>query len=70
MGVARKPTQVRNPDASGTETQQGAYMSSDLPLAGFALIEATDLAEAIARVSGSPCAIAHGVIEVWPIDEG
>lgn len=70
MGIAGRPVQVRNPDAGGAETQQGAFMSSSLPVAGFALIEATDLAEAIELVSKSPCAVAHGVIEVWPFDEG
>lgn len=70
MGTAGRPVQVRNPDAGGAETQQGAFMSSSLPVAGFALIEATDLAEAIELVSKSPCAVAHGVIEVWPFDEG
>lgn len=69
LGIAGSPTQVRNPDATGTETQQGAFMSSPLPLAGFAMIEAVDLAEAIELVSKSPCAVAHGVIEVWPFEE-
>jgi len=61
---------VRNTEAKGTRTQPGAFMSSPLPIAGFALIEAADLAEAIERVSKSPCAVAHGVVEVWPIQEG
>lgn len=70
MGIAAAPVQVRNPEDRGTETQQGPYMSSPLPVAGFALIEAANLAEAIALVSKSPCAVAHGVIEVWPFEEG
>jgi hypothetical protein len=44
-------------------------MSSPLPIAGFAVIEAADLSEAIKLVSQSPCAVAHGVVEVWPLQE-
>ena len=67
MGVAGPPVQVRNPEASGIETKPEQFMSAELPVAGFTLIEATDLEEAIQKVSGVPCAIAHGVVEVWPI---
>lgn len=33
-------------------------MRSDLPVAGFA----------VELVSGTPCALAQGVVEVWPLD--
>lgn len=69
IGIAGQPVQVRNPDASGVRTQNGAFMSSQLPVAGFAIIEAADLNEAIDLVSRVPCAIAHGVVEVWPLEE-
>jgi len=69
IGVAGPPTQVRNPDAKGVETEAEPFMSSALPIAGFAVIEAADLAEAIDLVSRSPCAVAHGVVEVWPLKE-
>ncbi len=70
MGIAGAPLQVRNHDGAGVEITPGAYLRSDLPLAGFALIEA-DSAEAAAQlVSGSPCAVAQGVVEVWPLEEG
>jgi len=69
IGIAGEPIQVRNPDAGGVETQRGPFMSSSLAIAGFAVIEAADLAEAIQLVSRSPCAVAHGVIEVWPLQE-
>lgn len=69
IGIAGKPVQVRNPDTQGVETQRGAFMSASLPLAGFAVIEAADLAEAIKLVSRSPCAVAQGVVEVWPLKE-
>ncbi|MET3665307.1 YciI family protein [Caulobacter sp. 1776] len=67
IGVAGKPVQVRNPEAQGVETTDGPYLSSQLPIAGFAIIEAADLAEAIEKVSKAPCAICRGVIEVWPL---
>jgi len=44
-------------------------MSSELPVAGFMLIEANDLDHAIELVADTPCAVADGVVEVWPIDE-
>jgi hypothetical protein len=43
-------------------------MRSLLPVAGFAVIEAGSMAEAVQLVSGTPCAVAHGVVEVWPLD--
>jgi hypothetical protein len=30
---------------------------------------APNLAEAVKMVSQTPCAVAHGVVEVWPLDE-
>jgi hypothetical protein len=69
IGIAGIPVQVRNPEARGTETWDGPFMSSALPVAGFAIIEAADLAEAIKKVSHVPCAVAHGVVEVWPLKE-
>ena len=36
MGRAGAPVQVRNPDASGVQTERSRYMSSSLPVAGFA----------------------------------
>jgi len=44
-------------------------MSSALPVAGFAIIEAPSLEQAVRLVSGTPCAVAHGVVEVWPLRE-
>jgi hypothetical protein len=67
IGIAGTPVQVRNPDAAGVETCEGPFLSSDLPIAGFAVIEAADMAEAIDKVSQVPCAVAHGVVEVWPL---
>ena len=69
MGIAGTPVQVRNPDATGVVTENSPFMSSSLPVAGFGMIEASNLSEAIELVSRSPCAVAHGVVEVWPLQE-
>lgn len=69
MGIAETPVQVRNAEDNGVRTQAGPYLSSDLPVAGFSIMEARDMDEAIALAAKSPCAVAHGVIEIWPIRE-
>jgi hypothetical protein len=68
IGIAGAPVQVRNHDAAGVQTTAGAYMRTDLPIAGFSVIEAKDLQEAIKLVSKTPCAVAQGVVEVWPLE--
>lgn len=70
MGRAGSPVQVRNHDAAGVSTQEGAFMTASLPVAGFAVIEADTLAEAVEIASRTPCAVAQGVVEVWPLDDG
>ena len=67
MGIAGTPTQVRNPDATRVQTTRGAYMSSALPVAGFAIIDAPTIEAAIEMVAQTPCAVAQGVVEVWPL---
>jgi len=69
MGIAGMSVQVRNREAARVETTNGPFMKSSLPVAGFAIIEAADMAEAIAMVSQTPCAVAHGVVEVWPLEQ-
>lgn len=69
MGVAGAPVQVRNHDGAGTTTEPGPFMQSSLPVAGFALIEAASLDEAVTMVAGTPCAVAQGVVEVWPLND-
>ena len=69
MGIAGAPVQVRNPDAAQVQTADGPFMRASLPVAGFAVIEAADLAEAVDMVSRTPCAVAHGVVEVWPLEQ-
>ena len=67
MGIAGEPVQVRNHDGAGVETREGQFLRSDLPIAGFAVIEAATLEDAVSIASDSPCAVAHGVVEVWPL---
>lgn len=67
MGIAGEPLQVRNHDGAGLTTKPGAFMRSDLPVAGFAVIEAESAEQAAELVSGTPCAVAQGVVEVWPL---
>jgi hypothetical protein len=69
MGIAGSPVQVRNHDGAGVTVEEGAFMSSALPVAGFAIIEAATMEEAIQLASGAPCAVAQGVVEVWPLQE-
>lgn len=67
MGTAGTPIQVRNHDDGEVVTGEGPYLRSGLPVAGFAIIEADSLDEAVALASKTPCAIAQGVVEVWPL---
>ncbi len=69
IGIAGSPVQVRNPNDAEVQTRNAAFMSSPLPIAGFAIIEVVNLAEAIELASKAPCAVAHGVVEVWPLEE-
>lgn len=69
MGVAGRPVQVRNHDAAGVATTEGPYLPGALPVAGFSLIEADTLGAAIDVVSRTPCAVAHGLVEVWPLEQ-
>ena len=67
VGIAGQPVRVRNTEAAGVQIEPGAYLQSALPIAGFAVIDAEDIDAAIERVSQTPCAVAHGVVEVWPL---
>jgi hypothetical protein len=57
---------VRAWDGRPTVTS-GPIAHSILPLAGFSLVEAADLEQAIALVANTPCARAQGAIEVRAI---
>lgn len=67
MGIAGAAVQVRNPASAQVETTDGPFMNSSLPVAGFSIIEAASLADAVDMASRTPCAVAHGVVEVWPL---
>ena len=69
MGIAGRPVQVSNHSAAGATVSDGPYLHSELPVAGFAILEAESLEAAIALVANSPCAVAGGVVEVWPLGE-
>lgn len=47
----------------------GAFTRSPLPLAGFGVIDAEDLQEAISLVANTPCAVAKGAVELRPLLE-
>lgn len=66
-GIAGSPVQVRNHDAAGVSVAGGPFMSARLPVAGFGIIEAATLDEAIELAARTPCAVAQGVVEVWPL---
>ncbi len=68
MGIAGQAVQVRNHAAKKVSVSEGAFMRSEMPVAGFAIIEAADLTEAIEMVSKTPCAVAYGVVEIWPLN--
>jgi hypothetical protein len=61
--------QVRNPNGTDLTVDSGSFMSAALPVAGFMIVVAATLAEAVQLVSQTPCAVAHGVVEVWPLLE-
>jgi hypothetical protein len=69
MGVAGAPLLVRNHDAAGVRTENGPFLQSSLPVARFAVIEAASVEEAVEMVSRTPCSVAHGVVEVWPLEQ-
>ena len=41
-------------------------MTSMLPVAGFAIIDAPTLDAAIRLIPTVPFVVAHGVVEIWP----
>ena len=49
------------------QTSEGPFGGSFLPLAGFGIIEAANLDEAVRLVAKTPCARAGGAVELRPI---
>jgi hypothetical protein len=66
-GRVGTPVQVRRPGGGDLTRSPGAFLRSDLPVAGMTLLEADDLEHAVELVSWTPCAVADGVVEVWPL---
>ena len=48
-------------------TSGGPLTETKLPLAGFGIIEAADLNEAVRVIADTPCARAKGAVEIRPI---
>lgn len=69
IAIAGSPVQVRNHGGAGTVTESGPYLRADLPVAGFAVLEADSLEDAVSLVAQTPCAVADGVVEVWPLEQ-
>lgn len=59
-------TTVRAWDGKPTTTGE-AFANSSMPLAGFSIIEAADINEAVQLVANTPCARAKGAIEIRPL---
>jgi len=66
VAAVGEPTVVQAWDGSHT-TSPDAYATGPAPLAGFSVIEALDLAEAIRLVAGTPCGVARGAVEIRPL---
>jgi hypothetical protein len=48
-------------------TTNTSFAKASLPLAGFSIIDAADINEAVQLVAGTPCARAKGAIEIRPL---
>jgi hypothetical protein len=68
IGKAGSPVLVRNPADEGVQTSRAPFMRADLPIAGFSLIDAASVEDAIEQVAKTPCAVAYGVVEIWPLE--
>jgi tRNA-Thr(GGU) m(6)t(6)A37 methyltransferase TsaA len=66
VAAVERPTTVQALDGAVSATA-GAFAPARVPLAGFGVIEARDLEEAIALVSPTPCVGAKGAVELRPI---
>jgi len=50
------------------ETTDEPFAKGNAPLVGFSIIDADDIDQVISLVSGTPCAVAKGAIEIHPIE--
>jgi hypothetical protein len=66
VAMVATPTVVRAWDGA-PRIEQGPFGRTGAPLVGFSLIEARDLDEAIGLMAKTPCAVAKGAVELWPL---
>lgn len=66
IAIVGAPRTVRNP-ARTPQITDSPFAKSDVTMVGFSIVEARNIDEAIELVSGTPCAVAGGAIEVRPI---
>jgi hypothetical protein len=66
MATVRPATTVHSKNGKAV-TRAGPFAVGKAPLAGFSFIDAKDLDEVIDLVSKTPCAVAGGAVEVWPL---
>jgi hypothetical protein len=64
--TVRPATTVRSTNGK-VVTSDGPFAVGRVPLVGFSFIDAKDLDEVVDLVSKTPCAVAGGAIEVWPL---
>lgn len=65
--LAEPATTVRAWEDGRPLATEGPFGVSPLPLAGFGIVEAADLDEAVRLVAETPCARARGAVELRPI---
>jgi hypothetical protein len=64
--VGLQVTTVRAWDGAPAMSE-GPLTGTKLPLAGFGIVEAADLNEAVRLIADTPCARAKGAVEIRPI---
>jgi len=70
MATVRPATTVHSANGK-VVTRAGPFAVGTAPFVGFSFIDARDLDEVIDLVSKTPCAVAGGAVEVWPLtDDG
>jgi len=67
--VAPVSTTVTSVRGESVTVENSAETNSPLPLAGFSIIEADNVAQVVELVRNTPCAQANGVIEIRAIHE-
>ena len=70
MGVAGPPVQVRNPSAAGVPRQRIPPSCRPRCRSQVSHLLMPPISPRRFKiVSKTPCAVAHGVVEVWPLEE-